>query len=564
MLHRLPRHAEDGVRVSFLPLARKTVVEPGEPLSEAALRAGVPFPTPCFGRGYCGACKVRFVEGAPPPGQWDRLHIPPHDLEGGTRLGCLARPVEDAIVSAPRQGPQIVLDDERLPYRLCPPAQRARVRVSASDLTGALADVLPVAAVGDVPHELTLHTLHDRLRRVELGASAVPSLGLAVHCSGSGLFGWLFDLESGHQVAAGSTSVLGERERPRERAEGVMAAIRRLSHTLCTQSRHRQDAVRTWPCSGSCRSATAGPDTTTSRTAGGCGGLASLACSAAVAVGATEGVSLLISFEPAPWALLLSEERAILCSSDGWRLDPRLFAPAGSPSSIQRVDLAMDVELSPEPVGQPRLSLAGALDAVAELRRVGLLSRQGVISRRPVDGMAASPSLVARVIEDGPGARFVLWGTRDASGTALEQGHVRHVQRLRAVSGLLQQRLMDAAGVYPEQIERVALVGPEAASIRARSAVMLGIVPDLPGVPLEPAPGAFRIAARLALLSCLADSEMIALSERCEEIADPTGGAEWVGRLYLDLVERRPALDARREALIDFRSRGSVGTGRRA
>lgn len=52
----------------------------------------------CGGRGDCGRCRVRFLEGAPLPTGVERARLTPEELRLGYRLGCMSRPKADCVV----------------------------------------------------------------------------------------------------------------------------------------------------------------------------------------------------------------------------------------------------------------------------------------------------------------------------------------------------------------------------------------------------------------------------------------------------------------------------------
>lgn len=52
----------------------------------------------CGGRGDCGRCRVRFLEGAAIPTALERSVMEPEELRQGYRLACLARPKEDCVI----------------------------------------------------------------------------------------------------------------------------------------------------------------------------------------------------------------------------------------------------------------------------------------------------------------------------------------------------------------------------------------------------------------------------------------------------------------------------------
>lgn len=76
--------------VKFVPADVIAWVDEGETVVEAARRAGVVVASPCGGRGVCGKCAVRVLEGSlRPAGDVEKrgLKLAP----SGTRLACLAR-----------------------------------------------------------------------------------------------------------------------------------------------------------------------------------------------------------------------------------------------------------------------------------------------------------------------------------------------------------------------------------------------------------------------------------------------------------------------------------------
>ncbi len=67
--------------------------EEGATISAAIAAAGLEGPeTPCGGKGLCGKCRIRLLEGElSPPGPEESSHLSAAELEAGVRLACLAR-----------------------------------------------------------------------------------------------------------------------------------------------------------------------------------------------------------------------------------------------------------------------------------------------------------------------------------------------------------------------------------------------------------------------------------------------------------------------------------------
>ena len=73
--------------------------EPGETLMEIARRAGVAIDVPCAGRGSCGKCRVRILEGEVDSENF--RNITPGEWDAGWRLSCSARIRGDVTVFVP-------------------------------------------------------------------------------------------------------------------------------------------------------------------------------------------------------------------------------------------------------------------------------------------------------------------------------------------------------------------------------------------------------------------------------------------------------------------------------
>lgn len=92
---------EGRIRVTFGPEGRSVEVWRGATALEAARRAGLHIETPCGGLGLCGKCKVRFLEGAPPPTKEDENFLSNEEVEKGFRLACQAKLLSQAVISIP-------------------------------------------------------------------------------------------------------------------------------------------------------------------------------------------------------------------------------------------------------------------------------------------------------------------------------------------------------------------------------------------------------------------------------------------------------------------------------
>lgn len=76
------------IEVVFQPAGQTAFVLPGTLLTEAAATAGLAINYPCGGRGTCGKCRVRIVEGNAPPGERSVHSLSRDEIAHGWRLAC--------------------------------------------------------------------------------------------------------------------------------------------------------------------------------------------------------------------------------------------------------------------------------------------------------------------------------------------------------------------------------------------------------------------------------------------------------------------------------------------
>jgi uncharacterized 2Fe-2S/4Fe-4S cluster protein (DUF4445 family) len=92
----------DKIRVTFTPRDAETRVPPGTTLFHAAAWIGQPVESTCGGRGTCGKCKVRIVEGSFPMTPADQHHLSADEITAGWRLSCQAEVHGASVVEVPR------------------------------------------------------------------------------------------------------------------------------------------------------------------------------------------------------------------------------------------------------------------------------------------------------------------------------------------------------------------------------------------------------------------------------------------------------------------------------
>jgi uncharacterized 2Fe-2S/4Fe-4S cluster protein (DUF4445 family) len=90
------------LEVIYRPFDRTTRVPPGTTLFSAAHWIGLPIDSTCGGRGTCGKCKVRVIEGAAEVTTADHRLLRKEEVEQGWRLSCQTRIYEDMICEVPQ------------------------------------------------------------------------------------------------------------------------------------------------------------------------------------------------------------------------------------------------------------------------------------------------------------------------------------------------------------------------------------------------------------------------------------------------------------------------------
>ena len=75
-------------------------VPPGRTLLEIFQDQGIFLTAVCAGKGICGKCRVRFLEGAAEPSGEDERFFTREELEEGWRLACQTYPQKDCVVAA--------------------------------------------------------------------------------------------------------------------------------------------------------------------------------------------------------------------------------------------------------------------------------------------------------------------------------------------------------------------------------------------------------------------------------------------------------------------------------
>ncbi|MGD2252595.1 MAG: ASKHA domain-containing protein [Anaerolineales bacterium] len=181
-----------------------------------------------------------------------------------------------------------------------------------------------------------------------------------------------------------------------------------------------------------------------------------------------------------------------------------------APGAIERVKIEPDGSTICGVIGdQPAVGICGSgvLDALAEMRKVGLINKRGRIQsesmgvQRNADGKLAFKLTVA-----GDGAREICINQRDIDQILLAKGAIR--------AGI--DILLDYLDIQAEEINEVVLAGAFGTYLDPFNAMRIGLLPRLPLTRVHAIGNAAGTGACMLLASTQARQEACQLAERIE------------------------------------------------
>jgi uncharacterized 2Fe-2S/4Fe-4S cluster protein (DUF4445 family) len=160
---------------------------------------------------------------------------------------------------------------------------------------------------------------------------------------------------------------------------------------------------------------------------------------------------------------------------------------------------------------------SGLVDVIAELARTGLLDSSGrFLSDERIAELR--PDLAGRFVERDGERLFVLATAEESaegSDVFLSQRDVRELQFAKAAISTGWKLLLEEFGVEESEIQQVLLAGSFGTYLSARSAIGIGLVPQIPVMRIVSAGNVAGEGAKMALLS---DSERHGAHALLEEI----------------------------------------------
>lgn len=465
---------EPQVEVTFLPSGSRVLVEPGATVLEAARLAGITLVAPCGGRGVCGTCAVRVVEG--------RLAAP-EEVEArglaraaeGIRLACVAR-IEDSVTVQP-------LAPSRVEAARVHKAESVVVGV---DLGTTNVSALAVQAVGgmEVGRSIVLN------RQASWGADVLTRAGAALEGAGEEL----------RDAAVDSVSeAIGCAAGPGAHIARIVIAGNSVMAGLLVGADLTRTVAAPYP----------GPDLPQrieriSRRFIDADVLLVPSVASFVGGDALAGAvhtGVLYAQEPALLVDIGTNAEFVLAADGEARVTSAPAGPAfgssgiscggpATPGAVVAVGIDRDGSIELETIGDEPptwFSGAGLISAVAELRRAGHLDAGGGLV---VEGPAGE-----RVDRDERGVLRVSFA--EETELFLSQLDIRAVQLAKAAVRTGFEAVLRAAGVRADDLSVVYIAGAFGASLRDADLIELGMVPAAVA-------GALRYVGNASLLGATA------------------------------------------------------------
>ncbi|TVZ01691.1 DUF4445 domain-containing protein [Trebonia kvetii] len=192
--------------------------------------------------------------------------------------------------------------------------------------------------------------------------------------------------------------------------------------------------------------------------------------------------------------------------------------------AIEAVTITEDGELKLTVIGDTEpagLCGSGLVDAVAALVEAGVIDSSG----RFVRDADVAPGLAGRLTMIGKERVFVLHWSADrdpASSVYLSQRDIRELQFAKTAISTGWQILLEEAGLTTEDVKQVLLAGSFGSYLSAKSAIRIGLVPDVGPRRIVAAGNVAGEGAKMALLSVRDRAAALALLEevRYVELSD--------------------------------------------
>jgi uncharacterized 2Fe-2S/4Fe-4S cluster protein (DUF4445 family) len=183
-----------------------------------------------------------------------------------------------------------------------------------------------------------------------------------------------------------------------------------------------------------------------------------------------------------------------------------------APGAIERVQIKGGEVFVFSIGSQPPVGICGSgiLDAVAEMRKVGILNEKGALlsGQQQVRETAQGNEFVLVPVEKTGHGREITISRRDVNEIQLSKAAIR--------TGI--NVLLETAGISAQEVEEVLIAGAFGTYINIASAIRIGMFPDLPLERFKQIGNAAGMGAKQALISERSLSEARSIAKRAQYI----------------------------------------------
>ena len=214
--------------IRFEPSGTSVTVAAGTTLLAACQEAGLGIPATCGGKGLCGKCRVRILEGEAPAHTGFEQALSPSEVASGWRLACLIRVETDLVVDTGDGGQvQSVILTDITGRDVQPDGAIRAVKLhlpepSLEDQTCDMGRIMRALGMTNYPHCALsmMQTIPDKLREAGFAITAFMHgkellgieplqenprvFGMALDIGTTTVVGALFDLTTGDALAVAS------------------------------------------------------------------------------------------------------------------------------------------------------------------------------------------------------------------------------------------------------------------------------------------------------------------------------------------------------------------------
>ena len=478
------------LHVALEGLGLEVQVVPGISLLDAVRSAGLALDSECGGRGTCGECRVRFLQGTPRPTVEDAALLSQDELDGGWRLACQTFLTADCRIAIPqrvaharRRKIRILTDAAGLPATGCPTLSGYGIAVDVGTTTvvcylmdlaralqlGVASFANPQSAFGpDVISRITYaHRGPAELRELQRRLVSHLDRNFASLCKGAGIAP-----ESVSRVTAVGNMTMMHLLRGVDPWPLGVAPYEPVFLELPPFPAREIGFKRFGGCE--------------MHILPGVGGhVGSDVVAGVMGLDLTRrpGISLYMDLGTNGEVVLCSKKAMAGASCAAGPAFEGVHIHSGMsafPGAIERVDeedgrLQLDTISDADALG---LCGSGLVDAVALLLRRGLLLPSGRLvapQRVPAD---VPQDLRERVQDDGDGRRFLLSRDGSREDVVVTQRDIREVQLAKAPVRATIDLLLAGAHLKPEAIDDVFVAGGFGSAVRSESLLALGVVPE--------------------------------------------------------------------------------------